>query len=355
MKRIQTIAACLTAAMLNVLPVNAQLINERDVNAIDLKLDLAETKLELLDSKIRLWEEKPAALEMQLMEIEEQVRQLSFSPEQFNEKFLLLDSMLLVQQRVMTDQQALIEIISQRGDLGSPSPEEDPSSVDQSLPEKYRSEGSYGAPQPNDIPPGKYVVSIYPIRIFEGTMQLSLEWVMNRGNAIELSAMATYAAKEGVANYYVSNQKLDYYNAALDSYVPYESENISGFGTSLAWRNYLLPRTISRYSAPRGAYAAPTIMYRRLRLTGFDYVFDEETGNTEQVEVEQNLNIFTGGVMAGWQFILWNAVSADVYVGGVIRLSKYDGDSDFTKYKQVRNIDFSGVMPTFGLKIGIVK
>jgi hypothetical protein len=199
------------------------------------------------------------------------------------------------------------------------------------------------------------VISIYPIRIFEGTMQLSLEWVLNRGNAIELSAMATYAAKEGVANYYVSNQRLDYYNAALDSYVPYESENISGFGTSLAWRNYLLPRTKSRYSAPRGAYAAPTIMYRRLRLTGFDYVFDEETGNTEQVEVEQNLNIFTGGVMAGWQFILWNAVSADVYVGGVIRLSKYDGDSNFTKYKQVRNIDFSGVMPTFGLKIGIVK
>jgi len=44
-----------------------------------------------------------------------------------------------------------------------------------------------------------------------------------------------------------------------------------------------------------------------------------------------------------------------VYVGGALRLSKYDGDSKFTKYKQLRNIDFSGVMPNFGVKIGIVK
>jgi len=343
MKRIQTIAVCLLATLLNVLPVNAQLINEGDVNAIDLKLDLAETKLELLDSKIRLWEDKPAALELQLTDIEEQIGQLKFSPEQFNEKFLLLDSMLLVQHEMMEGQQALMESIRERPELIPPSPEENPSAA------------SFGISQPKDIPPSKYVVSIYPIRIFEGTMQLSLEWVLNRGNAIEISAMTTYAAKEGVANYYVSNQRLEYYNADLDSYVPYDSENISGFGTSLAWRNYLLPRTKSQYAAPRGAYAAPTIMYRRLRLSGFDYVYDEDTGTNEQVEVEQYLNIFTGGVMAGWQFVLWNAVSADVYVGGVIRLSKYDGDSNFTKYKQVRNIDFSGVMPTFGLKIGIVK
>lgn len=205
------------------------------------------------------------------------------------------------------------------------------------------------------IPPNKYVISIHPIRIFEGTMQLSVERVLNRGNAIELSAMATVATREGLANYYLSNQKLEYYNAAMDSYVPYESENISGFGTALAWRNYLLPRTKPHYSAPRGAYAAPTVMYRRLTLSGFDYVLNEETGINERVEVEQYLNVFTGGIMAGWQFVLWNAVTADVYVGGIVRLSKYDGDAHFTKYKQVQNIDFSGVMPTFGLKIGIVK
>jgi len=52
---------------------------------------------------------------------------------------------------------------------------------------------------------------------------------------------------------------------------------------------------------------------------------------------------------------LFKAITADVYIGGVIRLSKYDGQVRFTKYKQLQNIDFSGVMPNIGVKIGIVK
>lgn len=167
--------------------------------------------------------------------------------------------------------------------------------------------------------------------------------------------MATYATKEGIANYYLSNQSLYYYNEELADYVSYESENISGFGGSIAWRNYLLPRTRSNYSSPRGPYVAPLVMYRRIILSGFDQVFNEEEGKNEVVEVVQYLNVFSGGFLAGWQFVLWNAIAADVYVGGMIRLSKYDGDAQFTKYKQLQNVDFSGVMPSFGFKIGIVK
>lgn len=344
MKRIRNLTLCLCATLLpGIIPVNAQGTNEKEVLAIDLKMDLAETKLELLDSKIRLWEDKPAALEIKLRDIEQQINQLSFTPEQFDEKFLLLDSMLMAQQLLMDEQLDLYARLNEEMDHYSisPGPQADPDQI--------------GTPDLQVVPPSKYVISIYPIRIFEGTMQLSVERVLNRGNAIELSAMATYATREGIANYYLSNQKLEYYNAAMDSYVPYESENISGFGTSLAWRNYLLPRTKPHYSAPRGAYAAPMVMYRRLSLSGFDYVFNEETEITDRVEVEQYLNVFTGGIMAGWQFVLWNAITADLYVGGIVRLSKYDGDAHFTKYKQIRNIDFSGVMPTFGLKIGINK
>ena len=361
MKRIHTLAVCLLATLpTSMMPLSAQAdkekaVNNQDVSTIDLKLDLAETKLELLDSRIRLWEDKPAALERDLREIELQISQLSFTPEQFNEKFMLLDSMLIQQQMMMTEQQAMLDRIEENQDGVSFATEDRDSAAPASSPDHAYITDLTEGPDHSEIPQSKYVISIYPIRIFEGTMQLSLEWILNRGNAIELSGMATYAAREGVANYYLANQKLDYYNASMDAYVPYESENISGFGTALAWRNYLLPRTRPEYTAPRGVYAAPSVMYRRLTLSGFDFVWNEETGNSEQVEVEQVLNVISGGVMAGWQFVLWNAVTADVYVGGMIRLSKYEGEDNFTKYKQVRNIDFSGVMPTFGLKIGIVK
>ncbi len=36
-------------------------------------------------------------------------------------------------------------------------------------------------------------------------------------------------------------------------------------------------------------------------------------------------------------------------------LAKYDNEEGFTKYKSLANIDFSEVMPTAGISIGILK
>jgi len=38
-----------------------------------------------------------------------------------------------------------------------------------------------------------------------------------------------------------------------------------------------------------------------------------------------------------------------------LRLSKYFRESHFTKYKKWNNIDYSGVLPTAGISIGILK
>ena len=338
MKKSKNLTVCIHVIILSgFVPMFAQDADDQRIDVVDLKMNLVETKLELLDSRIRLWEEKPALMEMKLRDIENSITQLSFSPEQFNEKFHLLDSLLVKQKSLMDEQRestaTLLKMVN-HSQSGS-----EPTFVAES----------------NLIPPYKNVISIYPVRLFEGTLQLSIERVLNKGNSIELSAMVTYATKEGMANYYLSNQDFAYYNASMDDYISYESENISGFGGTLAWRNYLLPRTKPNYAAPRGPYVAPKVMYRRLILSGFDQGFNELVGETEVVEVVQYLNVFSGGFLAGWQFVLWKAITADVYVGGGIRLSKYDGDARFTKYKQLRNIDFSGIMPSFGVKIGIVK
>jgi hypothetical protein len=338
MKKSKKLSICLYAIILcGFVPLLAQDTDDQKIDMVDLKLNLAETKLDLLDSKIRLWEEKPALLEMQFRDIENSIAQLSFSPEQFNYKFILLDSLIEKQQSLMAEQSEIMASLPEKDNISE-------SDI----------ESNYLA-EPIIIPPDKYVISVYPVRLFEGTLQLSIERVLNRGNSIELSAMATYATKDGLANYYLSNQSLSYFNAAMDDYISYESENISGIGGSLAWRNYLLPRSKPEYSAPRGLYVAPFVMYRRVILSGFDHVYNEEEEKTEMVEVTQNLNIFSGGFSIGWQFVLWKAITADVYVGGALRLSKYDGDATFTKYKQLQNIDYSGIMPNFGVKIGIVK
>ena len=298
---------------------------KQQTEIVDLKMDLAETRLELLDSKIRLWEDKPENLERKLRDIEHRMGQLAFSPSEFNEKFFILDSLLKNQQSL-------------------PEEKTDPVPVFTEMREEQIV-----------IPPAKYVISMHPVRLFEGSLQLSIERVINPGNSIEISGMATYANKEGLANFYLTNQKLEYYNSAISEYDSYDSENFSGYGGSLQWKNYLFPRTNPSYRAPGGLYATPGCMYRRVFISGFDRVYNEEEELWEEIEITQRLHIFSGGFYVGWQFILWKTITADVCAGGIIRLSKYDGEENFTRYKKLSNIDFSGVMPGFGVKLGILK
>jgi hypothetical protein len=316
---------------------SAQDPGRQEAELIDLRIDLASSKLEILGSRMKLLEEKPVALERKLAEIENRIAQIEAVPINLQEKYAALDSLEGVQQ-------ALLEELKEFRDqlqLMEKQTSADPFAV------PFSESGAYTS--------GKYVISMLPVRLFEGTMELAIERVLNKGNALELSAMATYASKKGFARYYLANQKLEYYNADISDYTSYNSENITGFGGSIAWKNYLLARTDVSYSAPGGPYVAPVGMFRRLTLSGFDNIYDEVEETYETVEVIQHLNVYSGGFLAGWQFVFWDVVTADVYLGGMIRLSKYDGETEFTRYKALQNVDFSGVLPTIGIKLGIVK
>jgi len=316
---------------------SAQDPGRQEAALIDLRIDLAASKLELLDSRIKLLEDKPVVLERKLAEVEDRIAQIETVPVQLQEKYAALDSLERVRQIYLEELNAFMNQFQVMETSTSTGPVAVP----------FTSTGRYT--------PGKYVISMLPVRLFEGTMELAVERVINKGNAVELSAMATYASKKGFARYYLANQKLEYYNADVADYIPYNSENITGFGASAAWKNYLLARTDAAYVAPGGPYVAPMGMFRRLTLSGFDNIFNEEEEIYETVEVIQHLNVFSGGFLAGWQFVFWDVVTADVYLGGMIRLSKYDGEEGFTKYKELQNVDFSGVLPTVGIKLGIVK
>lgn len=322
-------------------PACGQNTDRTEADLIDLKIDLAVSKLELLQSRMMLLEEKPAALESRLTALEVRITEMESVPGDLEVKNAGLVALEEVQQEI------LVELNDLREQLR--------------LFESESIAGTRPVPFGNQTEtssfykPGKHVISMLPVRLFEGTMEISFERVLNKGNALELSAMATYASKKGFARYYLANQKLEYYNTDVADYVSYNSENITGYGGSVTWKNYLLARTDPNYSAPGGPYVAPMGMYRRLTLSGFDNMYNEEEDIYEAVEVIRHLNVFSGGFMAGWQFVFWDVVTADIYLGGMIRLSKYDGEEEFTRYKELQNVDFSGVLPTAGIKLGIVK
>ena len=129
-------------------------------------------------------------------------------------------------------------------------------------------------------------------------------------------------------------------------------------GLNVQFRNYLLANHPNRPQAPLGLYAAPQLMYRRMSITGYYQELEEVSpGQPELVdkEINQHLNIYAGGVIVGLKLPLFKVLTVDLFAGGNIKLSKYNNEDGFTKYKDWFNIDFSGVSPIVGIAIGILK
>ena len=194
-----------------------------------------------------------------------------------------------------------------------------------------------------------------PVSLFEGTFHLSYERLFNDKFSGSISALATYATEEGIAQYFFANQSFAYLDKASNSYEIYQGESIAGTGIILQGKNYLLSNFKAKKKAPLGLYAAPQLMYRRVWITGeaMEYNVDED----EWVEkvIKQQLNICSAGVVIGTKIPVLKVLVVDIFVGGNIRLSKYDDESGLTKYKKWYNIDYSGVFPTAGIGIGILK
>ncbi len=200
----------------------------------------------------------------------------------------------------------------------------------------------------------KSAIKLNPFRLFEGTFQLSYERAINDKLSIDVAGMGTYASTgSGLGGGYVKSQELALFDARTNSYNSYNAEMITGWGVFVQAKSFLLTKYYSNLKAPIGLYAAPQLMYRDILITGIENVWTD-TVYVEK-EVKQNLDVLAAGVILGVKFAFLKVLCIDIYVGGVMRLSKYDNESSLTKYKKWNNIDYSGVLPTAGINIGVLK
>lgn len=297
---------------------------------LDIKLQLLDSKLELLDSKIKLWEAKPKELDVRLTELNSKIKSLDFEPAEMTKKIHEIDSMLRIRQAQTFAAETQQNVVRET--------------------EKQL--------EPLFIPNYNSAIMLDPIRLIEGTFCISYERVLNPRFSLNVSGMATYSTKQGISNLYFSNQSFAFFDALSNQYHSYKGEVMSGGGFNVQLRNYLLASHPNRQKAPLGLYAAPQLMYRNMKITGYYQEMEETEPGINQLvdkQVVQHLDIFAGGAIIGMKIPLFKVLAIDLFAGGNIRLSKYSNEKGFTKYKDMFNIDFSGVSPVAGIAIGILK
>lgn len=333
MKRIIliSVAALIAAFFISSIPGSAQDSSSQKSEMLDMKLQLLDSKLDLLDTKIKLWEAKPKELDSQLKDLSSRMNSIQFDPVKMSNKINEIDSLY----RLNRKNEELFE---------------------KKLSESRNQEAT--VMQSEFIPSYKSAIMLDPVRLLEGTFNISYERILNQRFSANASMMLTYSTKQGLSNLYFSNQSFAFLDAVTNTYQKYNGEVMAGMGFKLQLRNYLLASHPGRRIAPIGLYAAPEVMYRHYTITGYSQTFgEEEPGKPGLVNhrVVQNVDVAAIGAVLGYQIPLFKVLAIDIFAGGNIRLSKYFRESGFTKYKDIYNFDFSGVSPTAGVSIGILK
>lgn len=193
----------------------------------------------------------------------------------------------------------------------------------------------------------KFPFRLNPIRLFEGTFAFNYEQRIASHWSLDITAMGTYGTKQGLSGAYL--------NVAMDDFTTkgtsYNTSMVMGWGVMAQPKHFLF----SSKQTPVGAYAAPFAMFRRVSITGERYVGGFAPWS-QMEEATRNLNIYAVGVMLGGKIPIAKVYCIDFYVGGAFRLSNYYGsEKTFTKYKRWKELDYSGVLPTAGISIGILR
>lgn len=284
---------------------------------LDLKLQLIDSRLELYETKLKL---------------------LDATPDELSKKFEEVNAIFLEQIDSVYDH--IHSLLSQH--------------FADSIEKMRIAEEKASAPITDHH---KSAIKLSINRIFEGSLLLSYEYAIKDNLSIDAGLLATYVTKNSIGDSYFGRQTFQFLDAATGKYDYYTGQMITGLGGILQVRNYLLPHLGKNYSAPLGLYASPFLMYRNVKISGMSYetISEDNIWITQEKEITQKLHIGSAGVILGYSFSVFESLAFDIFVGSVLRLSKYEDEKKLTKYKSWNNIDYSGILPTAGISISILK
>lgn len=193
-------------------------------------------------------------------------------------------------------------------------------------------------------------------RLFEGSIEIGYEKLINKKSAINIALFGTYADQNGIGQRYVEDYGYTDNNIMPNYNIYYDANKMYGAGVEIKWKHYLLAdRNVYRYSNWKGLYVAPSLLYRTVIYEGdkrFHY-YDQFESFTKLEDFTNTLHVGRLAFYFGNKNVISNVFSIDYYIGGSIRLSEYTKD-DLGDYSNWTDIDYSGIMPTAGLKLGFV-
>jgi hypothetical protein len=179
----------------------------------------------------------------------------------------------------------------------------------------------------------RYIVKNEIPRFFAGTFWTGIEFPLQNKKSIYISGIATYGSN-------------------FDS-----DRELIGYGGEFQYRSYLGK---GNFNTNYPIYMAAQLMYRHINRyvrTVSDYNTDPTTfiSNPIYTEGKDVFNVYYAGLLVGCQVFFNQIFTVDVNFGGGLRLSQIKGEKSFTKYKGISELDYSGVVPRFGVVIGLIQ
>lgn len=179
----------------------------------------------------------------------------------------------------------------------------------------------------------KYIVKNEIPRFFAGTFWTGVEFPLKNKKSIYVSGIATYGSN-------------------FDS-----DKELIGYGAEFQYRSYLGKGS---FTTNYPIYMAAQLMYRhidRYERKVSSYVTDPVSFESSPIYTEGKdaFNVYYAGLLIGCQVFVNQIFTVDLNFGGGLRLSQATDSKSFTKYKNISNLDYSGVVPRVGVVIGIIQ
>lgn len=191
-------------------------------------------------------------------------------------------------------------------------------------------------------------------RLFEGSIEVGYERMLTQKDGLDITIIGTYADQNGIGQRYVNDYYYEDYDDAMGMSIYYEADKMYGGGLELKWKRYLLAgRKIARYNGWKGLYIAPSLMYRMIVYDGSSQNYDYLSSYYKFDDFTNTLHIGKAGFYIGNKFVAADIIAVDCFIGGAIRFSQYSND-DLNDYSNWVDLDYTGIMPVAGVKIGVV-